>query len=366
MLQLFEGYRRISIASIMRYWNANGVLGIGGKSLDALASLDPQKVFATCQAYPLRRQLRGWGKIATDPEEGEGLYDPVFVMGLFVASMHEGMRGLDWVEVLRSNVLGLTVCGLSSRDKEVRSVASYALAKTMSLIETTGFFERAQLTYTLRLLRHALPTSTSRLPILSTLFFAYALRSLANPSHFFYPLSSRFLLQRSVFDSEDTPLLYGMLYANGEGWKRERNWMVRFLKEGVRSEADWRVIRRRKVWSLMATLFIESLDPVFRRSILQVWRISRATKQPLTSFRPCRIFFSSLLPPHRSFSVTVSLFGWTCSGPQSPHTTLHFLYPPNLVLEANVRKLGSRRRRICCWKSQKGRARPLLRLKRSE
>lgn len=140
MLQLFEGYRRISIVSIMRYWNANGVLGIGGKSLDALTSLDPQKVFATCQAYPLRRQLRGWGKIATDPEEGEGLYDPVFVMGLFVASMHEGMRGLDWVEVLRSNVLGLTVCGLSSRDKEVRSVASYALAKTMSLIEVSASY----------------------------------------------------------------------------------------------------------------------------------------------------------------------------------------------------------------------------------
>lgn len=269
MLQLFEGYRKISLASVMRYWNASGVLGIGGKSLDALTSLDPQKTFATCQAYPLHRKLRGWGKIATDPEEGEELYDPVFVMGLFIASMHEGMRGLDWVEVLRSNVLGLTVCGLSSRDREVRSVASYALAKTMSLIETTGFFERAQLIYTLRLLRHALPTSTSRLPVLSTLFFAYALRSLANPSHFFYPLSSRFLLQRSVFDSEDTPLLYGMLYANGEGWKRERSWMVRFLKEGVRSEADWRVIRRRKVWSLMATLFIESLDPVFRRSILQ-------------------------------------------------------------------------------------------------
>ncbi|KAE8538308.1 hypothetical protein D1P53_005650 [Cryptococcus gattii VGV] len=269
MLQLFEGYRKISIASVMRFWNANGILSIGGKSLDVLTSLDPQKVFATCQAYPLRRQLRGWGKVATDPEEGEGLYDPVFVMGLFIASMHEGMRGLDWVEVLRSNVLGLTVCGLSSRNKEVRNVASYALAKTMSLIETTGFFERAQLIYTLRLLRHALPTSTSRLPVLSTLFFAYALRSLANPSHFFYPLSSRFLLQRSVFDSEDTPLLYGTLYANGEGWKRERSWMVRYLKEGVRSEADWRVIRRRKVWSLMATLFIESLDPVFRRSILQ-------------------------------------------------------------------------------------------------
>lgn len=144
MLQLFEGYRKISIASVMRYWNASGVLGIGGKSLDALTSLDPQKTFATCQSYPLHRKLRGWGKIATDPEEGEELYDPVFVMGLFIASMHEGMRGLDWVEVLRSNVLGLTVCGLSSRDREVRNVASYALAKTMSLIEVSASCIRKQ------------------------------------------------------------------------------------------------------------------------------------------------------------------------------------------------------------------------------
>ncbi|TYJ56309.1 hypothetical protein B9479_003000 [Cryptococcus floricola] len=269
MLQLFEGYRKISVASVMRFWSASGVLGIGGKSLDALTSLDPQKVFATCQAYPLRRTLRNWGKKSSNAEDGEDIYDPVFVTALFVASMSEKMHGLDWVEVLRGNAIGLVTCGLASRDKDVRSVSSFTLAKVMSLIEITPFLERTQLIYTMRLLRHALPSQTSRLPTLTTLFFAYAIRAIANPAHFLYPITTRFLLQRSVFDIEDTPMLYGMLYASGEFWKRERGWMMRFLKEGIRSEADWRVIRRRKVWTLLATMFTESLDPGFRRGVLQ-------------------------------------------------------------------------------------------------
>nr|XP_019014593.1 uncharacterized protein I206_00676 [Kwoniella pini CBS 10737]OCF53374.1 hypothetical protein I206_00676 [Kwoniella pini CBS 10737] len=271
MFQLFEGYRKLSVSSVLKYWSASGVVSTGNRSFDALSSLDPQRVFATCQAYPLRRTLKGTGGNDAKPEDGESLYDPVFVMSLLTYTMCEGnITGLDWVEILRSNVLGLTICGLSSRDKDIRSVAAYALAKAYSLILKKPFYERNQLLYTLRLLRHSIETSSSRLPSLTTLFFAHAIRSLANPSHFLYPLTSRFLLQRPVFDPNDTPMLYGMLYASGDGWKRERGWMIRFLKEGIRSEADWRIVRRRKVWSLLATLFSTSLDPAFRRSVLQI------------------------------------------------------------------------------------------------
>ncbi|OCF73524.1 hypothetical protein I204_05367 [Kwoniella mangroviensis CBS 8886] len=270
MFQLFEGYRKLSVSSILRFWSASGIIGSGNRSFDALTSLDPQKVFATCQAYPLRRPLRGYGKASRQPEDGEGMYDPVFVMNLLTSTMSEGtVTGLDWVEILRSNVLGLTICGLSSRDKEIRTVAGYVLAKAYHLINKKPFYERNQLLYTLRLLRHSIETPSARLPILTTLFFAHALRSLANPSHFLYPLSSRFLLQRHVFDPTDTPMLYSMLYASGDGWKRDRGWIIRFLKDGVRSDADWRVIRRRKVWSLLATMFSSSLDPAFRRTVLQ-------------------------------------------------------------------------------------------------
>ncbi|OCF45143.1 hypothetical protein I317_00945 [Kwoniella heveanensis CBS 569] len=270
MFQLFEGYRKISVASILRFWSSNGLVGSGNRSFDALTSLDPAKVFTTCQNYPLRRSLRGHDKQDQKPDEGENLYDPVFVMGLLSSTMCEGtITGLDWVEILRSNVLSLTVCGLSSRDAEIRALANYILAKAFSLILKKPFFERNQLLYTLRLLRHAIPTASTRLPTLTTLFFAHALRALANPSNFLYPLTSRFLLQRPVYDVTDTPMLYGMLYASGDEWRRERGWMVRFLRDGIKSEADWRVLRRRKVWSLLASLFSSSMDPVFRRSVLQ-------------------------------------------------------------------------------------------------
>ncbi|WWC58327.1 uncharacterized protein I303_100867 [Kwoniella dejecticola CBS 10117] len=270
MFQLFEGYRKLSVSSVLKFWSASGIVGSGNRAFDALTSLDPQKVFATCQAYPLRRTLRGTGQSDKKSGDDESLYDPVFVMSLLTYTMSEGnLTGLDWVEILRSNVLGLTVCGLASRDKEVRAVAGYALAKAYSLILKKPFYERNQLLYTIRLLRHAIESPSTRLPVLSTLFFAHALRSLANPSHFLYPLTSRFLLQRPVFDPTDTPMLYSMLYASADGWKRERGWMIRFLKEGVRSEADWRIVRRRNVWSLLATLFSSSLDPAFRRSVLQ-------------------------------------------------------------------------------------------------
>jgi nucleolar pre-ribosomal-associated protein 1 len=83
----------------------------------------------------------------------------------------------------------------------------------------------------------ALKLNQPRLPSLITLFIAHALRSIAHPGHFLFPLASRFLLQRPVLDAADVPMLYGMLYASGDNGRRERGWIVRFLKDGVRSEA---------------------------------------------------------------------------------------------------------------------------------
>jgi nucleolar pre-ribosomal-associated protein 1 len=95
---------------------------------------------------------------------------------------------------------------------------------------------------TLRVLRHSVQGSdengkAARVPSLAALFFAHSLRSIANPAHFLYPVASRFLLQRPKFDMQDVPLLYGMLYAGGEGWKKERGWIVRLIRDGMRSEA---------------------------------------------------------------------------------------------------------------------------------
>ena len=146
------------------------------------------------------------------------------------------------------------------------------------------FHERDQLSYVLTLLQHATPdpadakppaTATEaagagtngftrnwdtpapiattpsipappRLPTMTTLFLAYHLHSLGSPSHFLYPLTSRFLLQRPVLDLYDPPMLYALLYGSDRGprgelpsmqeVRRGRGWLVRLIRDGTRSE----------------------------------------------------------------------------------------------------------------------------------
>jgi nucleolar pre-ribosomal-associated protein 1 len=149
-------------------------------------------------------------------------------------------------------------------------------------MQDVTFHERDQLLYVLTLLQHAVPdpasatttdnTSTSessgangfvrswdgptpsapsvpappRLPTMTTLFLAYHLHSLGSPSHFLYPITSRFLLQRPVLDLYDPPMLYALLYGSDRGprgelpsmqeVRRGRGWIVRLIRDGTRSE----------------------------------------------------------------------------------------------------------------------------------
>jgi nucleolar pre-ribosomal-associated protein 1 len=289
MFQTFESVRRVSIASVLRSWSSSGLTGTE-RAFDAFTSLDGGKVNNTCALFPLNRKI-GAGR-QDKLESNEKIYDPIFIMALLGATLVEkDLTGLEWVEIMRCGGLGIVVCALSARDKSIREYANWLLAKTFSIISVrslslnhadheltvqgTSFHERDQLLYTLRLIRHAISSpeqsnSFPRIPPMISLFLSYVIRAQATPSHFWYPITSRFLLQRPVFDTTDVPALYSMLYASEEGWKNERAWIVRLLRDGMKSETDWRVTKRRHTWSLLATLFQSSLDIPFRRLILQV------------------------------------------------------------------------------------------------
>lgn len=76
-----------------------------------------------------------------------------------------------------------------------------------------------------------------RFPTLITHFLVHAFRSLAQPANPLYADISRFLLQRPIFDAADVPMLFGMLYASGDNYKRDRSWIVRYIRDGTRCEA---------------------------------------------------------------------------------------------------------------------------------
>ena len=135
--------------------------------------------------------------------------------------------------------------------------------------------EKSHVLYILNILKDTIRTNSDepphRLPSYTTLILMHALRGIFYPSNFIYPLTARFLLQRPELDTKDVPMLYGMLYSSSDDWKKERGWIIRFLSDGMMSTEDWRVLKRRHTWELLASLYQSSQgDVVLRQSILEV------------------------------------------------------------------------------------------------
>ncbi|KAG9088387.1 hypothetical protein FS749_002209 [Ceratobasidium sp. UAMH 11750] len=79
-------------------------------------------------------------------------------------------------------------------------------------------------------------------------------------------------------------MLYTLLYSSSGEWKRERGWMLRFLADGMRSTEDWKVLKRRHTWDLLASLFQSvAEDRTLRLSILEVLVNASADKHAATS-----------------------------------------------------------------------------------
>jgi nucleolar pre-ribosomal-associated protein 1 len=136
--------------------------------------------------------------------------------------------------------------------------------------------EKPLVLHILNIVRTLGPTSTaesfvSRIPSYTTLLLAHALRGIFYPSNFIYPLTARFLLQRPTMDPTDVPMLFSMLYSSGDDWKKERAWIFRFLADGMTCGRDWKVLKRRHTWDLVASLFQASeKDKALRQGALDV------------------------------------------------------------------------------------------------
>lgn len=256
-----ERQTRSSLSSLLLLWDPSHALNEPQKPIDLVSKLDSRLVFASCLAFDNRRSIEV-GK------ESAG-YDPVFALGVLNLALESGLTGLDWVELLRSNLLAVAVCALSSRKAEMRASGGHVLAKALAAIKESFFQEKTALLRLLRLIRH---THTSRLPTMISLFFAHALRTLGDPSSFLYPIISGFLLRRPSVDVHDVPLLYEMLYAPGTDGRRSRRWIVRLIRDGCRSSGDWRVLRRRHTFALLASIFNSSVDRTLNLNILQAIR----------------------------------------------------------------------------------------------
>lgn len=283
---------RASFLPLARSWTGHS--GVPASSaplaLDALLSLDPSQTLNTCSGFP---RCRDYGHIdagssfarrhAVDSAEAVAaasearerqMYDPLWVLSLLLAVLNEDAKltGLQWLSVVRLNVIGVAICALSSKSDSVRALATLLLGKVYESIKAADMQERDHLLLAFDALRDGLPSQDGEgqsspepmgappiLPLTTTLFFAHHLRAVVFPASILYPLFSRFLLQRPAFDISDVPLLYTTLQSTDpDHWRGHRVWMLRFLRDCLSSGGstrEWRVMKRRYLWDLLASMY---------------------------------------------------------------------------------------------------------------
>ncbi|KAG6873594.1 hypothetical protein C0995_013967 [Termitomyces sp. Mi166 len=288
IFRLFETERNVSISSLLRRWSSTPNL-LSSTSLEAIQGLDGILVLRTCLNFPSWRKLDDLTTEKASSHEMQ-LYDPVFLMLVFAQMLAENPpeSAFAWVEVFRTNIASLFIRALSSKHGMIRDIALCQLAGLWQYLENADLQERPHILHILRLLKDVLPTPSNepprRLPSHTTLLLSHSLRGIFYPSNFIYPITARFLLQRPELDTNDVPLLYSMLYSSSDDWKKERGWMIRFLSDGMMSTEDWKVLKGRHTWDLLASIFQSSEDDhVLRAGVLDVLANLTCNVQATTS-----------------------------------------------------------------------------------
>jgi len=279
IFQLFESQRKLSVTPLLSLWSASSDT-TSTSALEALQSLDPGTVFKTCLNFPRWRRVE-YQTSANSHVQDSKLYDPVFLLLLFshMIGEHTPSSNFAWVDLLRTNVASLFLRALSAKDEQIRELALcqvVALWRKLEVclhlkneqnlfltrLQNADFQEKLHVQHLLNMVTYLIPAPSSshetvpRLPTYATLLLSHALRAIFYPTTFLYPLTARFLLQRPTLDISDVPMLYGMLYSSSDdNWKKDRAWMIKFLADGMVGSDDWRVLKRRHTWDLLASLF---------------------------------------------------------------------------------------------------------------
>ncbi|KAF8308276.1 hypothetical protein DL93DRAFT_2119068 [Clavulina sp. PMI_390] len=282
LFQEFESLRSLSATPLFQHWSATAV-GTSTTLLDAIISLDPSTVTKSFTKFPTKTSGRSAN--STGGVQDPTVYDPRFLLsllsGLLSDGKSEGLSHIDWINVFRSNIISVALRALASREDDVRDSAAQALFILGHTMAEADFQERDEVLLLLRLARDAMtpPLSqhgdeipaSARLSTIHALLLAHGLRCIFYPSNSMYPLIMQFLLQRPELDTRDVPMLFASLYSTSDEWRQERAWFLRFIADGMTQSQDWKILGKRHVWALLATMFQESPGgKQFRRGVLDV------------------------------------------------------------------------------------------------
>ncbi|KAH9822446.1 ribosome 60S biogenesis N-terminal-domain-containing protein [Melampsora americana] len=245
---------------------------------ESITHLDSDKMYLTCVEVLKSKPFK---------THQDSYYDPDFLLVYLSHVMDQDSIPItSWVSIARANLLGLAMCALSSYSRAWRMLGDRCLTKAHEILKTVTHTDAAELLLPLEHFRqlHQVSDSTERsnssVPSLITLLLTQSIYTFsAQTDSSLYSRFSKFLLQRAMIDMNDVPMLYTMLYSDSESPIEDQRWLLKFLRDGLNSTQDWKLMDRRQSFEILTSMVLSSgsrqSDPESRILLLELF--DRAT-----------------------------------------------------------------------------------------
>ncbi|XP_063275337.1 nucleolar pre-ribosomal-associated protein 1 isoform X2 [Prinia subflava] len=288
LLQLYEKNNQSLINSRILLWGPAAVehhktCKSLGKSLwqqpsmeEILCLLDREKMMKTILSFPQHRRLlpsQGIQESLYKDESVKSLdnfYDPCFLLQLF-SELTRPECVVACQKFVEVNALGLTVAALSSYDSSMRAAAYFVLASFRSHLEGARFREKSQLLYLLDAVQNGIRQPNLRFTFSLTLYIARVAQQILKPEDHMYIKVNRFLLSHQYLDLRKVPGFFQLFYSFDFEYKAERQWILRFLGEGLRDKHCYELYDYQRIFQVILSFFNSPLcDEGSQSRILEI------------------------------------------------------------------------------------------------
>ena len=242
---------------------------LAGETLDLLL---PSQMAASMKNFPIDRALEPFGsffKPDYDRIANERVvYDPAFLLPVINNLVNVCSSQIDARKLVESQVLSYVIISMSSRDIRIRQAAYSALSEMYVLIEGGKFKEAEQICYLLSVLRDAIDEDFVRIPSILSSFCKEAIYILHRPEHFLYTTVNKFILQRPIIDLQDVPMFYQLFNSSSANFRKERGWILRLIRDGLRDIVDYKICQRRHVFEMLLSFYDSKLADSYTRGLV--------------------------------------------------------------------------------------------------
>ncbi|KAI6247768.1 hypothetical protein HI914_03912 [Erysiphe necator] len=184
-------------------------------------------------------------------------------------------RKKDIEDVIEDGYLKSLIMLLSSKHCNIRREALINITKFSHQLKESKFEEREQIWLLLQELLESSRIIINQKPLTSifSCFASYAVDVLKDPSHSLYPKVNQFLSQKPVWRLDQIPMMHRLIDESPSldvAVYSEREWLINILSDGLCSEADLEIYRKRLVFERILSCYNYNFGLKLQNQILNI------------------------------------------------------------------------------------------------